>query len=134
MYSELSDINDIVKSLNGKNILLFDVGEYDLKDIIKVFDFIGVFYKKITKISDALDESFDLLIVSPTTHNITLSMREMLKYEINMDKVLLINPNGYLDYELLDILDCVVIESPMNFIEFIRDIYKVVQKNDNFNE
>lgn len=134
MYSELSDINDIVKSLNGKNILLFDVGEYDLKDIIKVFDFIGVFYKKITKISDALDESFDLLIASPTTHNITLSMREMLKYEINMDKVLLINPNGYLDYELLDILDCVVIESPMNFIEFIRDIYKVVQKNDNFNE
>lgn len=134
MYSELSDINDIVKSLNGKNILLFDVGEYDLKDIIKVFDFIGVFYKKITKISDAIDESFDLLIASPTTHNITLSMREMLKYEINMDKVLLINPNGYLDYELLDILDCVVIESPMNFIEFIRDIYKVVQKNDNFNE
>lgn len=134
MYSELSDINDIVKSLNGKNILLFDVGEYDLKDIIKVFDFIGVFYKKITKISDALDESFDLLIASPTTHNITLSMREMVKYEINMDKVLLINPNGYLDYELLDILDCVVIESPMNFIEFIRDIYKVVQKNDNFNE
>lgn len=134
MYSELSDINDIVKSLNGKNILLFDVGEYDLKDIIKVFDFIGVFYKKITKISDAIDESFDLLIASPTTHNITLSMREMVKYEINMDKVLLINPNGYLDYELLDILDCVVIESPMNFIEFIRDIYKVVQKNDNFNE
>lgn len=134
MYSELSDINDIVKSLNGKNILLFDVGEYDLKDIIKVFDFIGVFYKKITKISDAIDESFDLLIASPTTHNITLSMREMLKYEINMDKVLLINPNGYLDYEFLDILDCVVIESPMNFIEFIRDIYKVVQKNDKFNE
>lgn len=134
MYSELSDINDIVKSLNGKNILLFDVGEYDLKDIIKVFDFIGVFYKKITKISDALDESFDLLIASPTTHNITLSMREIVKCEINMDKVLLINPNGYLDYELLDILDCVVIESPMNFIEFIRDIYKVVQKNDNFNE
>lgn len=131
--SELSDIKGIVDRLNGKLILLYEIGEYDVKDIIKVFKFIGIEYKIIKEISDVKDYTFDMIITSPTTYNITHSLRDIVKYNIDNKKILVINPDGYLDYEILDILDCVVMNSPLNFIEFIRIIHKLVESNDNSN-
>lgn len=131
--SELSDIKGIVDRLNGKLILLYEIGEYDVKDIIKVFKFIGIEYKIIKEISDVKNYTFDMIITSPTTYNITHSLRDIVKYNIDNKKILIINPDGYLDYEILDILDCVVMNSPLNFIEFIRIVHNLVESNDNSN-
>lgn len=131
--SELSDIKGIVDRLNGKLILLYEIGEYDVKDIIKVFKFIGIEYKIIKEISDVKNYTFDMIITSPTTYNITHSLRDIVKYNIDNKKILVINPDGYLDYEILDILDCVVMNSPLNFIEFIRIVHNLVESNDNSN-
>lgn len=131
--SELSDIKGIVDRLNGKLILLYEIGEYDVKDIIKVFKFIGIEYKIIKEISDVKNYTFDMIITSPTTYNITHSLRDIVKYNIDNKKILIINPDGYIDYEILDILDCVVMNSPLNFIEFIRIVHNLVESNDNSN-
>lgn len=131
--SELSDIKGIVDRLNGKLILLYEIGEYDVKDIIKVFKFIGIEYKIIKEISDVKNYTFDMIITSPTTYNITHSLRDIVKYNIDNKKILVINPDGYIDYEILDILDCVVMNSPLNFIEFIRIVHNLVESNDNSN-
>ena len=74
-----------------------------------------------------------MIITSPTTYNITHSLRDIVKYNIDNKKILVINPDGYIDYEILDILDCVVMNSPLNFIEFIRIVHNLVESNDNSN-
>lgn len=126
LESGYDDIQHIVKQLNGITILTYGIEDYDYNELAKTFSYIGINIYHISCLEDTLKYKYDVLILNTTLYSFIPIMNDIKLYNIDNKKMLLIKYDEHLDYELIDILNCKTIDYPINYLNFIKNIYSVI--------
>lgn len=126
LESGYDDIQHIVKQLNGTTILTYGIEDYDYNELYKIFSYIGINLYNINSLDETLQYKYDVLILNTNIFSLISLISDIKLYNIDNKKMLLIKYYDHLDYELLDILDCKTINYPINYLDFIKNIYSVI--------
>ena len=120
------NLDDVINGVKGISILIFGIDEYECNELSKILNYISVDIIKLKSLRDVtFYDNYDVIVIDSKSSSLGDIINNIRDYNIDNKKIMLINHSRYFDYELINLFGCEVINYPINYIDFIKLLYRI---------